>query len=392
LQLIADLRFSLKLEILEVYLDNAATTPMDAAVFDAMAPFYREAFGNPSATHTRGRRARLEVEKARKTIADCLNASPEDIFFTSGGTEADNMAINSAVRAHGVRRIISSKLEHHGVLNVLKDLSVREQIEVVFLNHDSRGRLDMEQLDELLSLKGQTLVSLMHANNEVGTMQDITLIAKLCRTHGALFHSDTVQTVGHYAMAMQSDICPDFIVGSAHKFHGPQGTGFLCRRPTIALSRFLHGGGQEMGLRAGTENVAGIVGMAKALELACTDMKQHQQHILRLKKKLMTGIKEIFPPAEFNGTSGLEDGLCSVLSVCIDSSDEDLPILAKLSISGIYASGGSACTGGAKSHVISALGIGDKKDTIRFSFSRNNTHSEIEHVLTVLSTVGVVKV
>ncbi|WP_207531707.1 cysteine desulfurase family protein [Desertivirga arenae] len=377
---------------MEVYLDNAATTRMDAAVFDVMAPFYREAFGNPSATHTRGRRARLEVEKARKTIAECLNAAPADIFFTSGGTEADNMAIHSAVRAHGVKRIISSHLEHHAVLNVLKDLSARELVEIVFLDHDSQGRVDLDQLESLLLIKGETLVTLMHANNEVATMHDISSIARLCHSYGALFHSDTVQTVGHYQMDMLDETSPDFIVGSAHKFHGPQGTGFLCRRPTIALSRFLHGGGQEMGLRAGTENVAGIVGMAKALEIACTNMKNHQQHILQLKKRLMKGIIEIFPSAQFNGTSGQETGLCSVLSVSMDILDDELPILAKLNIAGIYASGGSACTGGSKSHVINALGTGERKETIRFSFSRNNTSSEVDYVLSVMSAVGTVKV
>lgn len=374
---------------MHVYLDNAATTPLDIEVFETMAPYMLEHFGNPSSIHTHGRQVRSAIEKARKTIAQLINASPAEIFFTSGGTEADNTAIFSTVRSLKLKRAISSPLEHHAILHALEALQKNNEIELLFLRHDDKGRLDLEHLDQLLSGEPQTLVSIMHANNEIGNLNDIEAIAHICQQHDAIFHTDTVQTMGHYTHNVQK-VPVHFLVGSAHKFHGPKGIGFLYTNGKIKIPPLIHGGSQERNMRGGTENVYGIIGLAKALEIAYRDMAQHQQYIQSLKDRLIEKLTASVPDVQFNGCSAEADkSLYTVLNVSLPASEINEMLLFNLDINKISASGGSACTSGSNigSHVLQAINSDPNRGAIRFSMSKYNTSAEIDYVVEKLAGV-----
>jgi cysteine desulfurase len=367
---------------MRVYLDNAATTPLDKEVFDTMAPYMLEHFGNPSSIHSHGREVRAAIEKARKTVAGLLNTSPAEIRFTSGGTEADNTAILCTVQSLGIKHAISSKLEHHAVLHSMHVLEKKHDVEVNYLRYNERGVLDLDHLEELLLSKPRTLVSIMHANNEVGNLNDIEAIGELCRKYNAIFHSDTVQTMGHYRHDLQK-LGANFIVGSAHKFHGPKGVGFLYTDANIQVQPLIYGGAQERNTRGGTENVYGIIGLAKALEIAYSNMEEHQHHIQNLKDRMIFKLKEQIDGITFNGLSADADrSLYTVLSVSLPPSDITEMLLFSLDINKISASGGSACSSGANagSHVLQALSVAPDRGNVRFSFSKYNTPEEVDYV------------
>lgn len=374
---------------MKVYFDNAATTPLDEAVFEEMKPFMLNYYGNPSSIHSHGRQVRSAIEKARKKVADLLNTSPSEVFFTSGGTEADNTAIQCTVRQYGLKNIISSPLEHHAVLHTVEMLANREDISLQLLDTDGKGNLSILQIEELLKKEPKSLVTLMHGNNEIANMNDIQDISELCKAYGAYFHTDTVQTMGHFPHDLQK-LKADFIVGSAHKFHGPKGVGFLYVNHESKIHPFIHGGAQERNMRGGTENVYGIIGLAKALELAYENMDEHQKHILSVKKYMIEQLKAKIPGVAFNGMSdNLDDSLYTVLSICLPPNDINDMLLFNLDINGISASGGSACSSGSNigSHVLSAIGTDPEKGAIRFSFSRFNTKEEVDYVVNKLAEI-----
>ena len=365
-----------------IYFDNAATTPLDQRVVEAMMPFLTEHFGNPSSIHAHGRKTRSAIEQARRTVAGLLNCSPGEIIFTSCGTEADNMAIRCAVRDLGVTDIISSPIEHHAVEHTVKEIDASGQARAHLVRLDGQGHVDMAHLEELLAglaTEGRkALVSLMHANNEVGTRIDLHAVGSLCRKHGALLHSDTVQTMGHYRFDLQ-ELPVDLIVASAHKFHGPKGIGFLYMRAGTGLKPMLQGGSQERNMRGGTENLYGIIGMAKALELAYEDLEGHMEHVQALKTRMMDRLRGEVPGVVFNGDPG-PDGLYTVLSVRFPDDGRGEMMLYNLDIEGISASGGSACSSGSNtgSHVLGALAPDVPGTNVRFSFSRFNTVEEVD--------------
>jgi cysteine desulfurase len=369
-----------------VYFDNAATTPLAPQVIEEMLPYLTQHFGNPSSIHTFGRTTRTAIEKARKTVANIFNISPSEIFFTSCASEADNQAIIAGTRALNCQHIITSKIEHHAVLHAVDHLKKTQNTAVSYLQTDAKGRIDLAELDQLLAEHPQAFVSLMHGNNEIGNLNDIATIAQMCQNHRAYFHSDTVQTVGHYRHDLQA-IKADFIVGSAHKFHGPKGVGFIYVKGEHKIGPYIHGGSQERNMRGGTENVAGIVGLAKALELAYEGMDQHRTHITSLKKHMIEQLKATIADVQFNGDCENEEtSLYTVLSVSLPNSEDNDMLLMNLDINKIASSGGSACTSGAteSSHVIEAIGGDPTRTTVRFSFSRYNTIEEVDYVVNVL--------
>lgn len=366
-----------------IYLDNAATTPLDPEVFEAMKPFMLEDFGNPSSTHSHGRKIKAAIESSRKKIAELLNCSPGEIIFTSGGTEADNTIINSAVRTYSIKTIITSPIEHHAVLHSVENLCKDGSVQLHLLEVDEKGHINLDQLKKLISKNSNTLVSLMHANNEIGNVLDIEYVSDLCEKNHAYFHSDTVQTVGHYRHDLKK-IKVHGMAASAHKFHGPKGIGFMFIRKDRKINPFLHGGSQERNMRGGTENVYGIIGMTKAMEIAYRDMDEHTLYIKGLKKYMIEKLRENIADISFNGDSDhLENSLYTVLSVSLPESEENDMTLFNLDLLGISASGGSACSSGATlgSHVLSALNPGSKRGAIRFSFSKFNTKEEIDFVV-----------
>ena len=370
-----------------VYFDNAATTPLDPEVLEAMLPFLQNHFGNPSSIHGHGRQVRAAIENARKTIAHLINAAPAEIVFTSCGTEADNYAAFGSVRTLGLKHMVSSRLEHHAVLHTTQALEKSGEAQLSYLRHDEQGRLDLAHLEELLATRPRTFVSLMQANNEIGNLNDIAAIGDICAHHNAVFHTDTVQTVGHYRHDVQQ-LKTHFLVGSAHKFHGPKGIGFLYRRSGQAMDALIHGGSQERNQRAGTENVYGIVGMAKALEVAYRDMADHQRHIQSLKDRFIQKLQVEIEGVEFNGTSAeTENSLYTVLSVSLPPSSMNEMLLFNLDINRISVSGGSACTSGAQagSHVLSALNCNPDRGTIRFSMSKYNAAEEVDYAVEQLA-------
>ena len=373
----------------KVYFDNAATTPMAPEVLEAMLPYMREHFGNPSAIHAFGRKTRAAVEQARRQVAALLNCTPGEIIFTSGGTEADNMVLNGAVRDLGVKHIITSRIEHHAVEYTAEHLGKQGGAQVHWVRLEADGKPELAHLEELLSAtKGQgVLVSLMHANNEIGTRIDLEAIGSLCRKYGALFHSDTVQTMGHYRFDLER-LPVDFITCAAHKFHGPKGIGFLYMRSGAGLKPMIIGGSQERNMRAGTENIYGIVGLAKAMELAYTDLEEHQHHVQGLKDLMKQRLSEELPGIGFNGDASSE-ALYTVLSVRFPDDGKSEMLIYNLDIEGIACSGGSACSSGSNkgSHVLGALYPERPGANIRFSFSRYSTAEEVEHVVGVLKRV-----
>jgi cysteine desulfurase len=367
---------------MRVYLDNAATTPVAPEVVEAMIPVLRETFGNPSSTHSFGRNAKALLETSRRTVAKHINCAPSEIIFTSGGTEADNMAIHSAVTQLGVKRIITSAIEHHAVGHTADAISLHEKIELVLVNLDSKGNVDLEHLESLLKENKPTLVSLMHANNEIATMIPLKKVADLCRQYNAYFHSDTVQTMAHFTFDLK-EIDIDFITCAAHKFHGPKGVGFLYVNKKTKVSSFIHGGAQERGLRGGTENIAGIVGLAKAMDLAYEDVEGHQKHVYELKSYMIQELKTMFPTVAFHGETAFDKALYTVLNVCLPATDKTSMLLFTLDLKGVAVSGGSACTSGATkgSHVLEGIGADMSRPNVRFSFSRYTTKEEIEYAL-----------
>lgn len=366
---------------MKVYFDNAATTPMNLEVVDLMANMMREDYGNPSSIHAQGRLVRTKIEEARKKIALLINCAPGEIFFTSGGTEADNMAIRKSVSDLGVKHIISSAIEHHAVSHTIEELAKAGRIESHMLNIHPNGQIDTQHLEELLKTHSNVLVCLMHANNEIGSMIDIDHVAQLCKANNALFQCDTVQTMGHYAFDL-SKTHISFLAASAHKFNGPKGVGFIYINHETKITPYLTGGSQERNMRGGTENVYGIVGLAKALEISYANLEADKLRIDVLRKYMAEELTKNIPGILFNGDL---DGrsLYTVLNVNFPPSPISEMILFKLDIAGIAASGGSACTSGTDvgSHVLTALKVDPNRPSVRFSFGIQNTKEEVDYVV-----------
>jgi cysteine desulfurase len=372
---------------MSIYLDNAATTPLDPEVFEAMKPYLLENFGNPSSTHAHGRKVRAAIESARKKVAELMNCAPGEIIFTSGGTEADNAILSGAVKSYGIKNIISSPIEHHAVTHTLEGLKKKFPLQVHMVNLDEKGHVDMTHLESLLKQYDQAMVSLMHANNEVGNLLDIQRVGDLAEEYNAYFHSDTVQSVGHYRHDLKK-LKVHGMAAAAHKFHGPKGVGFKFIRTGKKIAPFLYGGAQERNMRGGTENVYGIIGLAKALEIAYRDMDAHMRYITDLKSRMIERLRAHIPGVSFHGDSdNLKNSLYTVLNVSLPEAEENNMLLFNLDLQGISASGGSACSSGATSgsHVLAALYPGSKRGAVRFSFSKFNTAEEVDQVVSKLA-------
>ena len=365
-----------------IYMDNAATTALDPEVLNAMMPYLTSYYGNPSSIYSYGRESRLAIENARKSVAKILNAHPAEIFFTSGGTESSNMAITAAVRDLECKYIITSEIEHHATLHTVEFLKRSGQASVSYVKILSTGDIDMRHLEQLLKESQQkALVTLMHANNETGNMIDLHKTGELCKKFGAIFHSDTVQTVGHFPFDLRNTPV-DFITGSGHKFHGPKGSGMLYINGNVKINPFLYGGNQERNMRAGTENLYGIVGFAKALEIATANYETDSSHIRSIQLYMMQQLQQNIKGISFNGNpSGIS--LYTVLSVNFPRTDKSEMILFNMDINNICTSGGSACSSGAEtgSHVIRAIANNPDLVTVRFSFSKFNTKKEVDIVI-----------
>lgn len=365
-----------------IYLDNAATTALDPAVLAAMMPYLTTHFGNPSSIYSYGRESRMAIEIARKTVAKILNAHPAEIFFTSGGTESSNTAIRAAVRDLGCKHIISSEIEHHATTHTIEHLHKTGEAALSYVKLLPDGHINLVDLEELLaSSKEKCLVTLMHANNEIGNMININEVGNICKKYNAIFHSDTVQTVGHFPFDLKNTPV-HFITGAGHKFHGPKGVGILYINENVKITPFVHGGSQERNMRAGTENLYGIVGFAKALEIATKEYEKESAYINGLKLYMMEQLQSTIKSVCFNGDP-LGSSLYAVLSASFPKTEKSEMILFNMDINNICASGGSACTSGADlgSHVIRAVNNNPNQITVRFSFCKNNTKAEIDHVV-----------
>lgn len=368
-----------------IYFDNAATTAMDPAVLEAMLPYMTTHFGNPSSIYSYGRENRLAIETARKTVARILNAHPGEIFFTSGGTESDNMAISAAIHDLGCRHIITSPIEHHAVLHTVEHWDKEDVVTSSFVKLLPDGHVDLQNLEaQLANHKERCFVSLMHANNEIGNLLDIYAAGEICKKYNAIFHSDTVQTVGHYKIDLRSKPV-HFATGAGHKFHGPKGVGILYINDNIKIKPLILGGGQERNMRAGTENVYGIVGFAKALELADSTLEQDSVYIQGLKTYMIEQLQQQIPAVQFNGDYAGRS-LYTVLNVSFPKTEKSEMLLFSLDMQGICVSGGSACSSGADvgSHVIRAISTNPNRVPVRFSFSKHNTKEEVEIVVAKL--------
>ncbi|MEA5426581.1 cysteine desulfurase family protein [Arcicella lustrica] len=369
---------------MEIYCDNAATTSLDLEVLDTMIPYLTNHFGNPSSSHAIGRKAREAVEEARHKIAKLLNASENDIFFTSGATEANNLAISGAIKTYEVRNVITSRLEHKAVLQTLGQYSQHNDLEIDFVRLDNRGNVDFEQFEWLLKNNQQTLVSLMHGNNEIGNLTDIKKIGEICKKYDAIFHSDTTQTIGKHRFDV-TKLYIDYIVGSSHKFHGPKGVGFIYINKYRKIQPHIYGGAQERGTRGGTENVAGIVGMAKALEIAYRNLEEYENYVAFLKSKMITALHDLFgDEISFNGESdSTTDSLPNILNVAFPNLKKGGVLVNRLDALGIAVSGGSACSNLTNngSHVLKTLNRNLDKDSVRFSFCKYNTPAEIDLII-----------
>jgi len=373
---------------MRIYLDNAATTPVLPEVVETMTNILAHTYGNPSSLHAEGRNARATIEEARKVVANAIGASIGEIFFTSGGTESNNMALKCSVRDLGVTRIISSPMEHHCVLHSLERIQKTMGVEVKLLPVNQYGRVDLKVLEKWLAESDEkTLVSLMHSNNEIGTMIDLDLVADICQTHNAFFHTDTVQTIGYFPIDVSHEKI-SFLSGSAHKFHGPKGIGFIYINNKNIVSPFVDGGSQERNMRGGTENIVGIAGLAKALQYAISHMEEHKNKISGVKNYFKEKLRAEFSDIQFMGE---DEGLnhYKVLNVSFPPSPKSALLLLSLDIAGISASGGSACSSGAEagSHVLSALNLAPDRKNIRFSFSHLNTKEEINQVIEKLRPI-----
>lgn len=374
----------------KVYFDSAATTQMHNEVIERMTEVMHSEYGNPSSTHAFGRSAKSLIENTRKTIAGYLNCNASEIVFTSGGTETDNLIINSCVRDLGVKRIISTPIEHHAVLHTIEEMHKKYDVDTAFVSVKKCGTIDYDHLEELLqNTSEKTLVSLMHVNNEIGNILDIERVAKMCKEHNAFFHSDTVQSVGHYEMDL-SKVPVDFIAAAAHKFHGPKGAGFAFIRKNTGLKPLIYGGEQERGLRAGTESVHNIVGLGTAFQLAYDNLEEDRNYITGLKNYFKQELEKNIEGVKFNGKCGdNENSTYTLLNVCLPIPPEkSLMLLFQLDLNGIACSKGSACQSGSEkgSHVLNAILDEEdlKKPSVRFSFSAFNTKDEVDYVVEVL--------
>ncbi len=371
-----------------IYFDNAATTPLDPLVLEEMLPYFQIHFGNPSSIYSYGREAKLGIEKARKKVAELLHCSPGEIIFTSGGTESINTAIHSAVKDLHIKRVITTKIEHHATMHTIETFKIEDQIKVQYLTLDQKGQINYDELESLLKNSAEkTLVCLMHANNEIGNLLKVKKVSDLCLEYQALFFCDTVQTVGHYPLDL-TQVHIDFITGACHKFHGPKGVGILYKNRNISYAPLIHGGAQERNNRAGTENIYGIVGFAKALELAMNNYTVHQEHIFSLKKYCYEQIQQHFPYISFNGTI-LENNLYTILNFNIPADKHNDTLVINLDLHNICVSAGSACSSGAKSHshVIEAIQPNFTGNPLRVSFSHYNTFEEVDRFITVLKQI-----
>lgn len=364
---------------MRVYLDNAATTPIAPEVVETMLPLLQTEFGNPSSTHYYGRQAKAVIENARRTVAKHLNCNPAEIVFTSGGTEADNMALYTCTRALGVTHIVTSSIEHHAIGHTAEFIAANDHIRVSYVKIDGKGNVDLADLEALLQTDEKTLVSLMHANNEIATLLPLQHVANLCKKYGAYFHSDTVQTMGHYSFDLQA-LGIDFITCAAHKFHGPKGIGFLYINKMLKTEALIHGGAQERGLRGGTENLYGIAGLAKAMDLAYEDVEGHQQHVQALKTHMIESLQKHFDDIYFHGETNPEKSLYTVLNCSFPKTEKAGMLLFTLDLKGVACSGGSACSSGAVkgSHVLEGIEADGSRPNVRFSFSRYTTQAEID--------------
>ena len=376
----------------KIYLDNAATTPLAEEVIDAMVQVMKVNYGNPSSTHSLGQEAKILIENVRRDVADYLHVSPSEIIFTSCGTESNNMIIKSCVNHLGVERIISSPMEHKCVAETVLDMKKRKGVEVVYLRPDHKGDFNLEELQELLkSSEKKTLVSLMHANNEIGNLLDIKKVAQICKENNALFHSDTVQSMAHMELDF-SEIPVDFASCSAHKFHGPKGSGFAFVRKSSGLKGIITGGPQERTLRAGTENVCGIVGLGKALELSLKNMAEYSDHIKAIKKYTVEKLSAEIEGIKFNGRSAEEDkSLYTVLSLLLPFKDPMIGL--KLDMKGIAVSQGSACSSGAAKPSMVMMMILDEEEMqdstpLRVSFSHLTTKEQIDALVEALKEIA----
>ena len=372
---------------MRVYLDNAATTPLDKEVLDAMLPVLKDGFGNPSSTHSYGRKIKSLIERARKNVAKHINCTPGEIFFTSGGTEADNMAIRCAVKDLGIKHIVTSTIEHHAVGHTIDRLKAKALVDVTYVHLDENGHVDLQHLDQILSTSPKTLVSLMHANNEVANLLPLDRVSEICHKHGAVFHSDTVQTMAHYRFDMQALEQVHFLACSAHKFHGPKGVGFLYVNKSVQINPLIHGGSQERNMRGGTENVYGIVGLSKAMDVAFKDLELHQAYVMDLKSYMIEQLNNSIVGVKYNAdSSSIDNSLYTVLSVSLPPTDIAPMMLFNMDIMGVACSGGSACTSGSNigSHVLEGIDAPNDRPTIRFSFSRFNTKEEIDYAVDCL--------
>ena len=365
-----------------IYFDNAATTALAPDVLDAMLPYMTEKFGNPSSIYSYGRESRLAIETARKSVAKILNAHPAEVFFTSGGTESSNTAITASVRDLGCKRIITSPIEHHAVLHTVEYLRNRGEAQLSFVKLLPNGHIDLDNLEQLLAgSEEKTLVTLMHANNEIGNLLNLQAVGEMCKLYGAIFHSDTVQTVGHYPIDLRHTPV-HFITAAAHKFHGPKGVGLLYINENVSIHPYIHGGSQERSMRAGTENLYGIVGFAKALELAAATYETDSEFIRSIKQYMAEQLKKKIKGVGFNGDF-TGQSLYTVLNVSLPKTEKSEMLLFNLDINNICASGGSACTSGADqgSHVIRSVNNNPNRVAVRFSFCRHNTKEEVDMVV-----------
>ncbi len=369
---------------MRLYFDNAASTPMFPEVIEVMTKAMHDYFGNPSSIHAHGRKAKAAIEEARKVIAYHLGCSVGEIIFTSGGSEANNTAIKGAINDLGVERVITTKIEHPCILRTLEhSAAIHKSLTIHYLNVDARGVADIRTLEELLIAgREKTLVSIMHANNEIGSMNDVVKIGEICQKHDAIFHSDTVQTIGHFPVNF-ARLPIDMASASAHKFHGPKGIGLLyLHQKHHAMRPLIDGGGQERNMRAGTENISSIIGMAKALEIYCSRMDEFKTQTQQVRDYAMQEITRHFPSAKINGSLP-SDALYTVLSVTFPPSKRSDLLVFNLDIEGVSVSGGSACSSGVQkvSHVLATISPDDPGTTVRFSFSPYNQTAEVDYMV-----------
>ena len=374
---------------MKVYLDNAATTQLDPQVIEVMTSVMKNEFGNPSSIHSYGRQTRSIVERARKNVAKHLNCAPGEIFFTSGGTESDNIAIRCGMMDLGINHAITSKIEHHAVGYTLEDMASKGMIKLSYVNLDNKGNVDLNHLEQLLSSNDRSFVSLMHANNEIGNLLPLKECGEICKKYKAIFHSDTVQTMAHYRFDLQ-DLYIHFVTGSAHKFHGPKGNGFLYVNEEVSIKPLISGGAQERNMRAGTENVYGIAGLSKAMDISYEGLDEHRSHIEGLKKYTIESLKKAIPNVEFNGNcDDLQHSLYTVLNVMFPKTDIGEMLFYNLDILGIAASGGSACSSGSNigSHVLRGVNSDMQRPSLRFSFSKFNKKEEVDFLINQLKSL-----